>query len=92
MSRTFVTPALALIPVIVVGGCASANTTKPAACDGRHRRAVNIHGSVLGEVPAAAAGQQSKTSSPANTATTSRQAVKPTRVSVAHGTPWHPSC
>jgi len=84
---------LALIPLTIVGGCASANTTKLASCDGHHRRAVNIHGSVLGEVPAIAAGQQPTPAAPrASTATTSRPAAKPTRVSVADGAPWYPSC
>jgi hypothetical protein len=93
MKRPLLPAVLALVPMIALGGCASASTTKVAACDGRHRRAVNIHGSVLGEVPAIAAGQPSKPGAPrASTATTGRPAAKPTRVSVADGTSWSPSC
>jgi hypothetical protein len=88
-------PPLSVVTVallIGVGGCASAHTTKLAACDGRHRRAVNIHGSILGEVPAIAAGQQPAPAPRPSAGSPSPQAAKPTRVSVANGTPWHPSC
>lgn len=88
--RSFSVLTVALL--IGVGGCASAHTTKLVACDGRHRRAVNIHGSVLGEVPAIAAGQQPAPAPRAGASSPSPQAAKPTRVSVANGTPWHPSC
>jgi hypothetical protein len=84
---------MALVPLLALASCASANTTKLAACDGRHRRAVNIHGSVLGEVPAVAAGQAPKATAPrAAPASTTPPSTKPTRVSAAEGTPWYPSC
>jgi hypothetical protein len=92
MRRPLLATALALVPLIAVAGCASANTTKLAACDGRHRRAVNIHGSVLGEVTAVAGGQAKPAASRPSAATVNRPAAKPTRVSVAGGTPWYPSC
>lgn len=37
----------------VLAGCA---VQTPPGCDGRHKRPVNIHGSVLGDVPARVEG------------------------------------
>lgn len=82
-----------LIPLVALGACASAQAAKPAVCDGKHRRPVNIHGSVLGDVPpsAASAGQPSPTPKPAS-AQAAPQA-KPQKVSAADALrPPFPSC
>lgn len=83
----------AIIPAVTLGGCASAATSKVAVCDGKHRRPVNIHGSVLGEVPpAVASAGQTPAPSAATPARPSSQS-KPAKVSAAGPGPlWFPSC
>lgn len=45
---------LALALLLALAGCANKPIGKPPTCDGKSRRPVNIHGSVLGDVPATA--------------------------------------
>jgi hypothetical protein len=78
---------------LTLSGCATAEATKPALCDGKHRRAVNIHGSVLGQVPAVAAtaGRPDRTHKPPTAASTAQPG--PAKVSQANSGPqWFPSC
>jgi hypothetical protein len=74
---------LGLIPLVALGACASAQAAKPAVCDGKHRRPINIHGSVLGDVPpsAATAGQPARNPTPASTQAAPQP--KPQKVSAA---------
>lgn len=84
------TLALALASALALGGCASAKTAKVAVCDGKHRRPVNIHGSVLGDVPpaVASAGEPVKpAAAPARAAQ-----PKPAKLSATAGPLWFPSC
>lgn len=79
--------------VIALAGCASAQAAKPGVCDGKHRRPVNIHGSVLGDVPpaAASAGQPAPTLKPPTAANAAQSS--PAKVSQAGPGPlWFPSC
>ena len=39
------------IGTLALGGCTGAHITKPAVCDGKHRRPANIYGSVLPTLP-----------------------------------------
>lgn len=85
-------PLLALASLVALGGCATARATKVAVCDGRHRRPVNVHGSVLGAVPpsvaAAAQTAPSAAQRPAQTTVPSR----PAKVSAVAGPLRFPSC
>lgn len=79
--------------VFALAGFASAQAAKPAVCDGKHRRAVNIHGSVLGDVPpaAATAGQSDRTRKSPTAANAAQSS--PAKVSQAGPGPlWFPSC
>lgn len=81
-----------LAALLALSGCASAQSAKPPVCDGRHRRPVNIHGSVLGEVPPAIAAASQPQPAAAPPAQNKAQA-KPAKVSAAGAGPlWFPSC
>jgi hypothetical protein len=84
---------LRLIPLFALGACASAQAAKPATCDGKHRRPVNVHGSVLGDVPTSAAtlGQPIRDAKSASAPTA--PPAKPQKVSAAGaGASSFPSC
>ncbi len=92
MKRHAKTVALALASLMGLAGCASAQASKPPVCDGRHQRAVNIHASVLGEVPPAIANA-SQPARPAAPPPQNNAQAKPANVSAAGPGPlWFPSC
>ena len=83
---------LALASLLALAACASAQASKPPVCDGLHRRAVNIHGSVLGEAPPAIANA-SQPARPAGPPPQNNAQAKPVKVSAAGAGPlWFPSC
>ena len=42
---------LAAIGALALSGCTGAHISKPAVCDGKHRRPANVYGSILPTLP-----------------------------------------
>jgi hypothetical protein len=42
---------IAALGALLLGGCAGTHISKPAVCDGKHRRPANLYGTILPTLP-----------------------------------------